>query len=136
MAGVLLLLLAVTVAGCNRTPPRLTIQGSVSYRGQPVPSGRVRFLTPDKQHTWMADLKSDGTFVITDVAPGEVKVAIQDDPRAPKGKTAKPAAELAPGESPGHGPSVVIPEKYKDVDTSELKYDITPSTRDLKIDLK
>jgi hypothetical protein len=131
--GVLAMLLAALATGCSRQTPRLRITGSVWYKGQPVAAGRVRFASTDNR-TWIADLRPDGTFVMTDVTPGEVKVAVEDDPRARSsgGREADPA----PGEGAKRAPGVGIPPKYKDLKTTDQKVDITPENTNLKIELK
>lgn len=111
--GFLVLALVLAGAGCSDNK-RLTIQGSVSHKGQPVPAGIVKFHGPGDRLA-MAYLR-DGAFRITDVTPGEVKVTVEPDPS--KGK---PAA---------------IPKKYSDLKTSSLVFTITPATRELPIELE
>jgi hypothetical protein len=112
-AGILALALVLAGAGCSGDK-RLTVHGSVSYQGQPVPAGVVKFYGPG-DHLMMAYLR-DGTFRITDVTPGEVKVTVEPDPSG--GKAAR------------------IPKKYADPKTSDLVFTITPKTRELPITLE
>jgi hypothetical protein len=108
---VLVLALLLAGAGCSGQK-RLTINGSLSYEGHPVASAMVKFYSQD--HVEMAYVR-DGSFTITDVPPGEVKVAVEPDPSG--------------------GKSVAIPQKYTDPETSGLAFTITPKTRDLPIQL-
>ena len=46
-----ILLLAITISGCERTgPPRVVVAGTVTYEGDPVVNGQIRF-TPSKGST-------------------------------------------------------------------------------------
>jgi hypothetical protein len=100
-------------AGCSDNQ-RLTIKGSVSYQGKPVPAGIVKIHGPG-DHLAMAYLR-DGIFRITEVPPGEVKVTVEPDPSG--------------------GQSVPIPKKYADLKTSDLVFTITSSTSELPIELQ
>lgn len=107
-----LVMLALAVTGCSNHQ-RLTIQGSVSYKGQPVEAGIVKIYGPG-DHLEMAYIR-DGTFRITDVTPGAIQVTVEPDPSGGKRTT--------------------IPTKYADRNTSGLSFTITSATRDLPINL-
>jgi hypothetical protein len=118
--------------GCSSQNKPLTINGSVSSQGQPVPAGIVRFHGPG-DHLAMADLQPDGTFIITDVVPGEVKVTIEEDARAQKrlAMQGQPGAAGTPRARP-----VPIPRKYQDEATSDLVFNISPDMKKLEINLR
>ncbi len=110
--GLLMLALALAGAGCSKSQ-RLTLHGSVSYKGQPVEAGIVKIYGPG-DHLEMAYIR-DGTFRMTDVTPGDIQVTVESDPSG--------------------GKRTVIPKKYADRTTSGLSFTITPATRDLPIHL-
>lgn len=111
--GFLILPLLLTGAGCSDNQ-RLTINGSVSYKSQPLQAGIVKFYGPG-DHLEMAYIR-DGVFTITDVTPGEIKVTVEPDP--------------------SRGKSAPIPKKYADRKTSGLDFTITPKTKELPIKLE
>jgi hypothetical protein len=113
--------LLLAVVGCANKK-KVTIHGTISYKRQPLHSGILSFSGPEGAYTTAA-IQPDGTFIITDVVPGEVKVGVME---APKGSQ----------ESGTDKPPVALPEKYHSPDTSELKYTITSSTKELPIEIK
>jgi hypothetical protein len=130
--GCLLGLVAIAAAGCSGGGiKKVTVHGTVSYKGQPVRSGILKFVGPEGSYS-AAVIQSDGTFVITDVVPGEVKVGIME---SPQGSGSSSPAESRASSAP-KAPAVALPEKYREPTTSGLTYTITPDTKDLHIDLK
>ena len=115
---------AVTVAGCSGPTQKITLHGTVTYKGERLHSGMVKFAGPGDAVT-AAQIQSDGTFTITDVAPGEVKVAVVDTPQG--SRSSAPDKEKTP--------PVTLPAKYRDPEKSELKYTITSNTKELEIKL-
>jgi hypothetical protein len=117
--------LVVTASGCGGGVKKVTINGTVSYKGQPVSGGMLQFAVA-KGAPAAAPIQEDGSFTMTDVTPGEVTVSITATPRSsgPGGGKAKPAPKVTPAD---------LPEKYQDPARSGLKYTITPTTRQLDI---
>lgn len=125
----LLTVVAVAVAGCSGGVKKVTFHGTVSYKGQPVRSGIVKFVGPEGSYS-AAVLQSDGTFIVTDVVPGEVKVGVME---APQGSGSSSSDDK---KTPGpKTPPVSLPEKYREPETSGLKYTITPETKELNIEI-
>lgn len=137
-------LVLALVFGCGGGGDKpFTIQGSVSLQGKPLTSGVVHFMGPgDRIAT--ANIKPDGTFVASDMLPGEVKVRIIEDPGAVGAKgpmyggSGSPTfgadgKPIAPKAAPVE--RVLIPKKYQDVSTSGLAYTITPETKGLTVKL-
>jgi hypothetical protein len=112
--GLLIPVLIITSAGCSDNK-LLTIQGSVSYKGQPLSAGIVKFYGPGDS-TSMAYVR-DGDFIVTDLPPGEYKVSVEPDTSAKGGKPLK------------------IPSKYADPNTSGFVFPITGKNRELSINL-
>jgi hypothetical protein len=130
-AGLSVLVLAMLLAGAGCSGnKRLTINGAVSYRGTPLSSGIVKFYGPGDRLS-MAYIEPDGTFIITDLFPGEVKVTVEDDPssRPKRSGTDSPANGGTPGKR------LAVPRKYTEETTSGLVYTITSGTRNLDIKL-
>jgi len=106
----------------------VTVHGTVTYQGKPVQSAILKFVGPDFYSA--AVVQSDGTFVVTDVIPGEVKVGIMESPHG-SGSSSSPDVK-----KPSGARAASLPEKYREPETSGLKYTITPETKDLHIDIK
>ena len=127
-AAALALLAAAALAGCHSNKP-LTITGTVTYKGQPLPSGIVRFFFGTDRQS-MATVEPDGTFAATDVPPGPVKVTVEPDPQAAKHRTMGGGAN-EPAPKP-----VKLPPKYADPATSGLEYTISPGANNLEVKLE
>jgi hypothetical protein len=137
--GGVLAAFAGQAAGCSG-PQLQTVSGVVTLDGQPLPEGIVQFYGPgDRLST--ARLRPDGTFVATDILPGDsIQVAVVDDPERamsrlapPKGRTAAPPVVQG---QPAPARSLRIPAKYKDFKTSDLSFTISPTTPRLDIRLQ
>jgi len=116
----------VAVAGCsNKGVQKVTVHGTISYQGQSLQSGILQFIGPEGAYS-AARIQSDGTFIITDVVPGNVKVGVIE---APQGSRARSSDELK-------SPPVSLPGQYRDPETSGLQYTITPATKELAIEIK
>jgi hypothetical protein len=116
----------VIVSGCTGKGKKVTINGTISYRGQPVPSGILRFVGPEGSHS-AAVIQPDGTFIITDVVPGEVKVGVTQGPRGRGDSSGK-------GENKPKKPLVLLPAKYLNPETSGVKYTIGSHTTTLNVE--
>jgi hypothetical protein len=127
-AAALALLGIAALAGCNANK-RLTITGTVTYKGKPLPSGIVRFYS-GRDRMSMATVEADGTFAVTDVPPGPVKVTVEPDPQASKHRSMGGGAN-EPAPKP-----VAIPSKYADPTTSGLEYNITGGSNKLEVKLE
>jgi hypothetical protein len=123
----LALILSIAVAGCSKGIKKVTIRGTASYQGQMLNSGMIRFYDLEGVLLSSAVIQSDGTFIITDVIPGEVRVSFLDTPQGSGG----PGASTQP-----KAPPVPLPEKYRAPETSGLQYTITPDTKELPIEIR
>jgi hypothetical protein len=120
-----LIVAAVAVAGCSNTGKKVTLRGTVSYNGQPLRSGMLKFVGPTGEYS-AAVIQPDGTFIITDVVPGEVKVAVEETPQS-----------SGPGSTGERKtPPVSLPGKFREPETSGLRYTITPDTKELPIEIR
>jgi hypothetical protein len=117
-----------------------TVSGVVTLDGQPLSEGIVQFYGPgDRLST--ARLQSDGTFVATDILPGDsIRVAVINDPDAAmmnkasgaKGKSTTPPVESGTSAA---GKSRRLPSRYNNVNTSGLSYSISPESTHIVIQL-
>jgi hypothetical protein len=117
----------VVVSGCSdRGVKKVTINGTVSYRGQPVPSGMLRFVGAEGSYS-AGVIQSDGTFIITDVVPGEVKIGVMQRPQSTGDSSGK-------GGNKPRKPPVMLPAKYLNPDTSGVKYTIASDSTTLNVE--
>lgn len=128
LIGVSAVVALFAATGCSgEGTEKVTIEGTVAYKGQPVPSGILRVAGPNGSFS-TTPIRSDGTFTLTDVVPGQVKVGIMPEPA--------PAGSSSDGKPAGPAPRpVALPQKVTDPETSGLAYTITPDTRQLNIEI-
>ncbi len=129
-ALVLMVVALVTLVGCSKTVKKVTINGTISYKGQPVRSGILQFVGTDGAYS-AAVIQSDGTFIITDVIPGDVKVGVMEAPQGSGSSSGESKSEGTP-----KTPPVSLPDKYRNPETSGLTYTITAETRELTIKIE
>lgn len=127
-------LVVVMAVGCS-SEKRTTVRGLVTLKGQPLAAGVVRIYSPDNRMA-IASLKPDGTFAVTDVLPGTIRVAVLPSTGSnmplPKWDR-KPPGKPKPDEMPA---ASAIPRKYQDVKTSGLTFEFTASTESVEIRLE
>jgi hypothetical protein len=117
----------VAAAGCSgQGVKKVTVSGTVLYKGQRLPSGILKFVGPEGSYS-AASIQPDGTYTITDVVPGEIKVGVMESPAG----SGSSAGDKAGG--PRAAP-VSLPEKYRDPETSGVKYTVTDGTSKLDIE--
>lgn len=116
----------VVVAGCGpKGVVKVTVNGTVTYKGKALSSGIVTF-NSDKGSYSAASVQADGSFIITDVAPGEISVGVMESPQGSGSSSGEASAKPSL-------PAANLPQKYRDPATSGLKYTITEKTRELAI---
>jgi hypothetical protein len=121
---------AVTAAGCSgKGVKKVSFRGTVSYQGHMLRSGQVTFYGPAPERVIYsaARIQPDGSFMATDVVPGEVTVTYMDTPQG----SGSPGAPDQP-----KGPPVSVHEKYRDPVRSGLQYTITSDTTELPIEIQ
>jgi len=121
-------------SGCGRSGPEMArVTGSVTYHGKPVPLGMVTFqsddpngrnatgaIAPDGSYTLQTEEPGDGALL------GEYRVAI--DARDDVVLDYIPATPIPPKR--------LVPEKYENPDTSELKATVKSGRNEIAFDLK
>src|SRR5262245_29572695 len=120
-------LLTACVVGCsNGGVKKVTIAGTVTYKGEPLRSGILRVVSTGGEFA-TAPIRADGTFTLTDVVPGEVLVGIMPGPQSWSSSDGKGSS--APRQVP-------IPAKYQEPEKSGLKYTISDTSQSLSIELR
>jgi hypothetical protein len=141
-------ILAVTaLSGCNDVP-RSNIHGIVKFQGKPLTDATVVFIASDNK-THLVNLKADGSFEVSGVAQGLVKVSIQQSlpkvaprpaPSANGGSKAgvaeakDKAPRPAPSSTKESGPR--LPEFYANAEKSGLSLELKEPDQEWSIDLK
>jgi hypothetical protein len=121
-------LLAAAAVGCSGGSgvKKVTVDGTVTYKGAPVPSGILRVVGAGGDFA-TTPIRADGTFTLTDAVPGEVRVGIMEAPQS--------AGSSSDGKKGPAAKPVPLPAKYKDPQNSGLQYTIAEG-QPLVIELK
>lgn len=128
--AVALVLAALVGAGCGPEDKRLNVTGVVTLDGKPFEHGRIQFYGPNNQFS-TAGISPDGTFIATDVIPGELRVAVV----TPGGLVTLPPPDEKglPVKKAGGEKARAVPTKYQNADTSGLVFNITPSSAHIEV---
>jgi hypothetical protein len=141
--------LLLPAVGC--APSKGAVFGKVTYKGEPLPGGQVRFESPDGVGGNSANINpKDGTYRIEGLAQKHMQVAVipyQEPYIPPQAKLGPPpGAPEVPGGGPGFGPkaaaeasgakSVPIPSKYQSAAQSGIECDVKGGSQEFNIDLK
>lgn len=108
------------------------MSGTVLLDGQPVGPGVVTFAPADAGvQPAVGQLESDGSYYLTTgdqrgLAPGTYRVAVQ---------AFEPPADLAPGERTFEPSKPLVPEKFMNVSTSGLQFEVASGHNKIDIPL-
>lgn len=136
----LALVTGVSALGCgsggNAAIPA-KVSGTVSYKGQPIKSGSMRFHAEDGS-SFQGMIATDGSYTADGLPVGELVVTVETesvkpDRPAPKGKDAAMRSKMmdtrmqaAPeGTVTAQSLYIKIPDKYNNPKTSPLKVTLT-----------
>jgi hypothetical protein len=137
LAAMGVVLALVAASGCGGGTG--DVSGVVKYKGQPLDGGQVQFKGANNK-TAAADLKPDGTFRVSGVPTGTVKVAVSYvDPRVMEHFKNLSGASREGKASPKGPVSQYdkIPPKYGDFAASGLTIEVKPGKNEgVEIDLK
>jgi hypothetical protein len=138
---------AIILSGCGDVP-RARIHGIVTYQGLPLNEATIIFIASDNK-THLAKLKADGSYEVSGVAQGAVKVSIQQDlpkiaPRPDPGSGGGSKAAVVDEKanrrrsesSPAKREDARLPTIYTDPDISGLVFELKDSDKEWSIDLK
>lgn len=126
-------LAVMLLAGCG--PRGNSVDGTVSYQGRPLTSGRIYFTFGLGETVRSARIEPDGSFRIENVPAGEAQVTVVVPPPF-QTVPDDPAAPTFGGVVPDSGTVVVIPQRYANISSSGLSCSIVPGeqSRDFKLD--
>jgi hypothetical protein len=140
---VIVALALAPVAGCG-TKARAVVKGKVTFGGAPLKAGEVTFFTSD--HRVGTAPIVDGKYEMKDAPVGDVKITVTIPPPSPVGAVgvARPKelggmpTDMIPeaGDKTAGGKATPIPEKYKDVKTTDLTYTVEKGEHEYDIPLK
>jgi hypothetical protein len=115
------LIVLVALAGCDRGPTVVPVQGRVLYNGKPLEFGSVMFQPPRGQPA-VGDIGPDGAFTLSTFAPGDGAVVGNHKVRVACYESQRPGTVKGPGEqSLG---KLLIPMKYTLFDQSGLTAEV------------
>jgi hypothetical protein len=120
--------------GCGSSPNE--VSGKITFAGQPLPAGTI-FLV-DEQGLGTPGLIGDGQYVVPNVHPGPVKIAVRSEKplphliSVPSDEPGKPPQSVV-AEAP---PEVKIPSRYNDEKQSGLTYTVVAGRQTHDIDLQ
>jgi len=140
---VLFAILCLAIAGCGK--PVGEVSGTIKYKGKPLTIGTIQFLAADGLY-YPADIDANGQYTLPKVPVGEAKVAVNSiDEKAGQafakkliayGRGSKDGKPAGQPPRPPAGNFWLIPQKYGDVQTSELSTTIKRGKNTYDIDLK
>jgi hypothetical protein len=112
------------LAGCSESSPTTKLSGTVSYQGEPLDHGSLRFYGADGRPIGSV-IREDGTYQI-DLLPGEYTVGVTSPPKLPPG--------YQEGDQIPHDPRAVPPE-YGQPQTSSLSTTIAAESAEQTYDI-
>src|SRR5690242_9684854 len=124
----LLVAAALFPAGCSRGPKTAPVRGRVTYKGRPVPNGTVAFI-PDGGTAATGEIGPDGAYTLTTFRKGDGavlgahKVVITALDAGKEGETADTL------------PAPLIPVKYMNLTTTDLRAEVQDHENTINFDL-
>jgi hypothetical protein len=122
--------------GCGAK--KATVSGTVSYKGEKLGNGNITFVGAN-EHASTAQIKADGSYEVSNVPVGTVKIQIETIPPPPenmsKNLMGMGAPKMEGSKQPDNGKYVKIPDKYKNAEKSGLTYEVKsgPQTHDINL---
>jgi hypothetical protein len=114
-AKLLLISVSLCLAGCSGGGDTTSVEGKVTYNGQPVTTGLINFMPKNGGRPLGGGINADGTYSF-DLPPGEYQVRIDAPAPLPEGyKEGDPMPNLPP----------LVPEMYANYNTSGLTATVT-----------
>lgn len=134
-AAVVAAFVSAAVAGCGR--PTGEIEGTVTYRGKPVPSGIVAVFVGEGRV--VTGVIAEGRFAVRGVPLGEGVVTVECDTPADPSIKPPPGEKIIPFENPAlpkpTGPPVAVPTRYRSPTTSPLRISLVAGAQQFDIEL-
>jgi hypothetical protein len=133
------------LGGCGPQKTTGTVSGTVTYNNQPV-NGATLLLYPagaraDEGKEIPIPVGQDGTFSSSNLPPGEYKIVVQANPGDPgpstRGMTPEQLAKMKESLDKLKTPATIkYPDKYKQLDRTDLTLTVTPSDQTVNLVLK
>ncbi|HLJ95167.1 MAG TPA: hypothetical protein VKU02_18465 [Gemmataceae bacterium] len=119
-----LILILFTLAGAVVYARGGTVFGTVTFKGQALPSGKVSILS-ESGVVCSGDIGPNGRYIVYRVPSGRVKMAVATYPPPPPGPVPTTASKYLP-----------IPRRYREFDTSALTDTVTHGgqVRDIELE--
>ncbi|MBX9681547.1 MAG: hypothetical protein K2X38_22560 [Gemmataceae bacterium] len=128
---------AMALVGCDTGNGKVVATGKLSHNGKNLNWGRVRFFDVANKELGGSTIKSDGTFIATDLPIQELKVVVEI--AAPKGITptskAPPGTPVIPAANARPEKVVDVPAKYKSPETTTATINVTKANQEFDIKL-
>ena len=121
--GAFALIIGLTV-GCSSGPATGDVSGTVTYDGKPIEHGSIAFYPENGNGPSTGGAIADGKYSVSKVPVGVMKVRISGAKDIKEHKMSYD--EKAP---PVITASELLPPKYNDVKTTELRYDVQSGTQ-------
>lgn len=122
-----IMLTFIVGCGSSDTKNMVTVTGTATYQGQQLKDGVIKFLAPNGDFA-TAVLRPDGTFTMTEVVPGEQKVAFVAGP-------ASSGSSGGTADAPKANP-VQVPGKFGDPQTSGVTVTVPEDGGEVTVELK
>ncbi|VTS08489.1 hypothetical protein [Tuwongella immobilis] len=115
------------IVGCSDSGvKKITVSGTITYKGQPLSSGMLTAIGSTNNEVTSASIQTDGSFILTDVIPGPVKIGIIPTPVSMSSSNGKAAPKRPP---------VNLPAKFSNPQQSGVEVTIADNGNPLKIEL-
>ena len=124
----------VVASGCSSEAPKYAVQGTVTFKGEPLPYGTLRFYDSTASIVGSTSVESDGKYKV-ELVEGRCVATVYAVPRAEVSND--PNAQLYEGGIPPGtkftGPNV--PGAYGDVGTSPFVFDVSAGDNTFDIEI-
>ena len=133
--GMATLLLVLAAAGCGEG--KVTVSGTVRYRGKPLTSGTVAFTGSDNR-TFTGKIDERGRYTVSGLSAGKAAAAV-NSPRPQTPPKVKMPHPVEGGEAPSAAALrgwFAIPPQYGQADRSGLSYTLTGGDNTVDIELR
>lgn len=121
----------ISTAGCQQSPLEAEVSGLVTLDGMPLQSGSVIFAPyAGGSNNAFGAVDSSGEYFLKSnrtpgLAPGKYKVTV----------AAYEHVEITPGERSMIEPKLITPQKYSDINSSGLEYEVLVGKNSIDIQL-
>jgi hypothetical protein len=124
-SGLLFMLLLVLAAGCGKSKPVGTVEGTVTLNGTPYSEAAVIFLSLTTGQGGTADIQADGKFKIIDPLPVDTyRVYLAPKLAAPTGQAQPVRIDQS------------VPDKYWNEAATDISIDVAEGENTVEVKLE